>query len=395
MSLLGFTISDLESLGGIHTAREIEQQPALWMKVWQLVMDERKAIEKFLENKPKVDQVILTGAGTSAFIGDSLVGTFHRQYHPCTVAVPTTHLVSHPHDYFLENKSILLISFARSGNSPESEAVVQLADDLCKRCYHLIITCNGDGELAKCQTKNAKYVFLLPQEANDQSLAMTSSYTGMLLTALLIADLGNLGSAKMQVETAAKYASYVLGDPLQEIKEIAALPFKRAVFLGSGPLYGTATESHLKLQELTDGSVVCKHDSFLGFRHGPKAVVDNETLMVYLFSNRDYVSKYEKDLVLAMKNGKKAIAQVGIGEHCTIPQQIEHQIHLSNNGSSLEEAFLCLPAIIPSQVLGFFKSLREGRSPDQPSDSGAISRVVQGVNIYTFTDDQYHDTKKI
>lgn len=384
MQHLGIKKDDLTSLGAINTAREIAQQPALWLKIWNKIAGEQQEIKKFVEIAKQADKVILTGAGTSAFIGESLTGAFHRNFHGCTEAVSTTHLVSHPYDYLSRDQTILLVSFARSGNSPESKAAVALADDLSKKCHHLIITCNPDGDLANYQSNNGQYIFQLPPESNDKSLAMTSSYTGMLLSALLIARLPEIDALKTQVELVGSYADRILNEELDTIRRIAKLPFKRAVFLGSGPLYGTAMESHLKLQELTDGNIICKHDSFLGFRHGPKAVVDGETLIIYNLSNDAYVSRYEHDLVQAMDKGKKALAQVAIAETSGFDLPVDYRITFTTDDAmQVDEEFLALPGVIPNQLLGFFKSLEEGLKPDSPSQSGAISRVVKGVNIYS------------
>lgn len=382
MHYLGIKTSDLQSLGALHTAREISQQPAFWKETWQLVADQKTRLQKFIGDSMAYDQVILTGAGTSAFIGSSLLGSYFRNFNKHTKAIPTTDLVSHPYDHLSKDLKTLVVSFARSGNSPESKAAVTLADKLSDQCHHLIITCNADGDLAKYESKNGRYVFLLPKETNDKSLAMTSSYSTMLLTGLLISRLSHLSELKKQVDLAAEYGQFILDEELGVLKKMASLPFQRAVFLGSGPLLGTANESHLKLQELTDGAVVCKHDSFLGFRHGPKAVVDSDTLIVFLLSNIQYVGKYELDLIYAMNTGKKALAQLAISEQLGIDLDTDFKIEFSKGDQKLEEDFLTLPSVLPTQILGFFKSLDLGLMPDEPSTSGAISRVVQGVNIY-------------
>ncbi|PIB34227.1 hypothetical protein BFP72_01665 [Reichenbachiella sp. 5M10] len=381
MDFLNIDVNTLESLGGIHTAREIAQQPMVWREIWSVVHKQKKELGDFL-NSADFDKTILTGAGTSAYIGESLVGTFYRHSKDNVSAVPTTNLVSHPYDYLSNDESLLLISFARSGNSPESKAAVELADKISKKCFHLVITCNPVGDLATYKTKGEKYVLTLPKETNDKSLAMTSSYTGMLLSGILIGRLEEIDSLKPQVELASQYAEQILETHLDSIKETASLPFKRAVFLGSGPLLGTATESQLKLQELTDGAIICKEESFLGFRHGPKAVVDGDTLIVYLLSNNKYVSQYEHDLIFAMEKGKKALSQVAIAERLDFDLDVNLSIQYASNGDTLDEEFLTLPSVLPGQLLGFFKSLDQGLQPDEPSSSGAISRVVQGVNIY-------------
>ncbi|MBY0435121.1 MAG: SIS domain-containing protein, partial [Cyclobacteriaceae bacterium] len=277
----------------------------------------------------------------------------------------------------------LLISFARSGNSPESVAAVTLADEICVACNHLIITCNADGRLAKYKTRKEKYVFTLPAEANDQSLAMTSSYTGMLLAGKLIAHNDSFEDTRKSVSVITTYAEKAITFYADEIKQVAELNFKRAVFLGAGPFLGTATEGHLKLQELTDGKVICKNDSFLGFRHGPKAVIDETTLVVYLFSNNKYSLQYEKDLVGSMKKGKHPLAEIGISESVVENVKLDYSFTFSENGFSVDEEFMTLCSIIPAQLLGFYKSLHLKLKPDAPSETGAITRVVEGVHIYS------------
>jgi len=367
----------------IDTAREINGQPDLWATIYNQVLLERLDINGFLDEVLKdVEKIILTGAGTSAFIGHSLEGAFQRKKEITTLSISTTHLVSHPQDYFAANVPTLMVSFARSGNSPESVAAVDLADKHCKNCFHLIITCNSDGSLAKHRFNNSSYVFVLPDEANDRSLAMTGSYSGMLLSALLMNDIDQIDSKKDTIDKLCQYGTSILTKHLKSIQEIASLPFERTVFLGSGPQYGTALESHLKLQELSDGQVICKNDSYLGFRHGPKAVVNEKTLLVYYFSNRKDAFLYEKDLVEAMGEGKKPLFQLGIFETCLSDLALDKSIVLSEDNKTIDEVYLPVCTILVGQLLGFYKSLNLGLHPDSPSLSGAISRVVKGVTIY-------------
>ncbi len=384
MKYLNIEESELKAVGGLHTAKEIAGQPSLWLKIFDKLINEESQIVPFLETAFKrSEKIILTGAGTSAFIGNSVEGVMQRKTKITTVSVATTHLVSHPNDYLDKETPTLIISFARSGDSPESIAVIKLADNLLDTCYHLIITCSKHGHLAKYSSENDYYAFLLPPESNDKSLAMTGSYSGMLLTALLLCDYQNMNQLKSTVETLVSYGQELLFSKLNEIREIAILGFKRAVFLGSGPLYGTAMESHLKLQELTDGSVICKNDSYLGFRHGPKAVVDEETLIVYYFSNNKNVLQYEIDLVQGMGIGKRPLKQLGITIHKRDIPIIDKLITIGDNTSMcIDEEYLSVCYILLGQLLAFYKSLNLNLRPDSPSKTGAISRIVKGVKIY-------------
>ena len=385
MNLLGYKLSSLNELGAVHTANEIADQPELWLKIYQQILVDKERISSYMDDAlPEVSKIILTGAGTSAFIGLSLQGTFNRTLKVHTDAVATTDLVSHPKDYFFSHETIMLVSFARSGNSPESTAAVDLADKLCKKCFHIVITCDATGQLFRFQSDSTKLIVLLPPEANDKSLAMTGSYSGMLLIGFLIARLKEIESLGPQIDILHQYGTKILDHYSSRLKEIALLDFSRVIFLGSGPFYGTATESQLKLQELTDGTIICKNDSYLGFRHGPKAVTNESTIVVFIFSNNPYVQQYEKDLVLSMKKGKRALLTIAVFESPVHGLKFDLEIKLSESGNHLDEELLTVCDILPGQLLGFYKSLALGLKPDAPSESGAISRVVEDVTIYNY-----------
>lgn len=370
------------------TAKEIAGQPVLWKDTEKCFFENADAIDKFLKSAyTEADNIVLTGAGTSAFIGLSLQGSFFRNTGIITSAIATTDIVSHPQDYFNHHQTSLIISFARSGNSPESCAALELADKFSKKCFHLIITCDKNGALAKCSSSNPTCLFVLPEASNDKSLAMTGSYTSMLLTGLMIAYINQKQKIKKQVSLLIKAAENILSNDAPLIQKIAEKNFRRAVFLGSGNLLGTATEAALKLQELTDGKVICKQDTYLGLRHGPKAVIDENTLVVYFFSNNDYVKQYEDDLVNAMKTGNDALFQLGVSERFEKNKSINTQVNFGVDGEDIDEDFLPVCAILPGQLLGFYKSLQLGLKPDAPSVNGAISRVVQGVHIYPIEDE--------
>ncbi len=374
--------SEIESW---HTRTEIWSQPGLWNDIYNQVLSEKNQVQSFLNTATSHEglKIILTGAGSSAFIGLSLTGVYKRNLKKHTSCVSTTDLITHPTDYLSADVPVLLISFARSGASPESVAATRIADQICSTVYHLIITCDASGALANYGTASPKYVFVLPPQANDKGLAMTGSYSGMLLAGLLIARLNEVESLLPQVNILIQYGQKLLAQSGM-IRKIAEMSFERAFFLGSGPLLGTATESHLKLQELTDGKIICKRDSFLGFRHGPKAVINSKTLICMFFSNQKYIQQYETDLIQSLNNGQPPLHTVGIFESNIPGIQLDQVFVLSENSNQLEEEFLPVCFILPAQMIGYFKSIRFGLNPDNPSISGAVNRVVQGVKIYPY-----------
>jgi tagatose-6-phosphate ketose/aldose isomerase len=382
MTNLFFKREDIEAKGGLHTALEIEGQPALWQEVYDLVLTQKENIQQFLSPVlANCDQrIILTGAGSSAFIGESAQGIIQANTKRITQAIPTTDLITHPQLYFIKEMPTLLVSFARSGNSPESVAAVQLANEYCDTIYHLIITCNRDGQLVQDDLSNA-YNFILPEKANDRSLAMTGSFTGMLLSIILISKIDVLETLLPSLRALISGAKELTGKHLAGIKAIAEQHYERVIFLGSGPLLGVARECHLKLQELTDGKVICKHDSFLGFRHGPRAVTNENSLIVYLFSSDDHVFLYERDLCLSIDTDARNIPTISCNQHVEGLKNSVLGITFSKAADPVNElAFI--NATLVGQLLGFFHSIYLGLQPDNPSVSGSINRVVQGVTIY-------------
>lgn len=370
---------------GSYTEKEIYGQPELWRKTYQLVYSEKRWIKELFDKVTAnpATEIILTGAGTSGFIGNTVEGIVQKELGLRTRAVATTDLITHPEYFLSEKNATLLISFARSGDSPESVEAYRISDQYCKHIDHLIITCNRDGALARKAVNNNTYVLLLPEGANDQGLAMTGSFTSMLLTALLVTGIDNLESNQRYVDLAATYSNRVLEQYMGQLKTIAAKKFERVVLLGSGSNLGIAREGALKIQELSDGAIICTYDSFLGFRHGPKAVVNNKTLIIYIFSGNPLVYQYELDLAQSIEEKSNYLDTLGIRESDIPELALGNSILLNSQESPQLKQFFTLCAIIPIQALAYYKSVNLKLDPDNPSRNGAISRVVQGVTIYS------------
>ncbi len=378
---------DIEkNLNSVHTKKEIEGQPDLWVKTIQL-LKENESIKSFL--CPLLEKshlnIILTGAGSSSFIGESVQHLFHMKTGINVNAISTTTLVTHFKEFVDPEVPLLLISFARSGNSPESNAAVDIAENLCKEVHHIAITCNEDGELAhRINDLHNGLTIVLPPESEDLGLAMTGSFTSMILTATYLTEYNKQNRQAVLIDQIADSARSVVSSCSARLKEISFSYFDRIVFLGSGPLEGIAKESHLKVQELTDGKVVGKFDSFLGFRHGPKAVVNENTVLVFLFSTDESVFRYEKDLACQILDD--GVAKHCIGVFCDEDQanglDLDQKIIFKLDEESQKSAYKTILYVLPAQIMGYYKSLSLGLNPDSPSENNAISRVVKGVTIY-------------
>ena len=259
---------------------------------------------------------------------------------------------------------------------------VKAVEKTAGKVAHIFITCNENGELAKMKGSNILTI-LLPPETNDVSLAMTSSYSTMLLVCSMIARIDNIEEDKESIDLLSDKVEAAMAYYEPKIQEIANRAFTRAIFLGSGPLKGLAEESRLKLQELTDGAVMCAFDSFLGFRHGPKALVNPDSLLVYLLSSNPDIQRYELDLIRQINSNNKVKASVIVCQQKPALEADCYDLCVEIGlPKSVADYYACVSYIFVGQLLGFFKSIATGLCPDSPSVSGNISRVVEGVTLY-------------
>lgn len=358
------------------TRREILQQPETLRATQTLLEAKRDGIEAFLAPllaKPDL-RIVLAGAGTSAFIGECLAATLARVTGHCVEAVPTTDIVSAPDLYLAPDAPTLLVSFGRSGSSPESVAAVRLADARIRDVHHLIITCNPDGALAKRASDDA-FVLVLPEATHDRGFAMTSSFSAMMLSALAI--FSGVQAFAPRVEPIARAIEELLGTVEPRMAALARTGFQRVVYLGTGPLQALAREAALKLLELTDGALVTMFDSTLGFRHGPKTIVKSDTLVVVFVSNDPLSRAYDRDLIEEIRRDGIAGAVVAVSAQGEVGETIPVR-----GLERAEDCDLLFPYIVPAQLFAFHASLQLGLTPDMPNKAGVVSRVVQGVHIH-------------
>jgi tagatose-6-phosphate ketose/aldose isomerase len=359
--------------GGEWTAREIAQQPAVWDEALaQLAGDDVAAWIAEALADPRT-RVVFTGAGTSAYIGDSLAPVVSRRWGRTVEAVPTTDLVAAPRFVFPADVPTLLVSFARSGNSPESVAAVDIADAVLPQCRHLVITCNAEGALAEAATKRANArLLVLPARTHDRAFAMTSSFTTMVLVAARLFGVVDAAPSAAGADAIRRGATVA--------RELVDAGFDRIVYLGGNGLRGLARESALKMLELTDGQVVAVNETPLGFRHGPKTIVNDATLVVMFISNDPLVRAYDLDLLKELRADGCARRVFAIGGKAI---DADAGVDLVIEGlEGADEFGTIAPFVTVAQLLALRRSASLQLSPDRPSRSGTVNRVVQGVVIH-------------
>ena len=385
--MLHYSKEELEALGAAITKREIYQQPEVWQEALAHYQENQADIERFLENiaeRHDYIKVIFTGAGTSAYVGDTLLDYCREQYDERQWnfhSVATTDIVANPLVHLHRAVPTLLVSFARSGNSPESVACVKLAKQLVDDLYQITISCAAQGQLAlQAQGDEKNLVLLQPPASNDAGFAMTSSFSSMLLTALLVFDRAEIAVKVKKVRALLALTEQVLAN-VAELEKLVKLDYKRVIYLGAGPFLGLAHEAQLKILELTAGQVATMYESPVGFRHGPKSLVNEDTIVLIFGSSQSYTKLYDLDLV-------RELASDGIARRVLLlthkKEELEEVEQVVLESDLLDDIYRVFPYIVYAQLFALLSALKLGNKPDTPSPTGTVNRVVQGVQIYPF-----------
>ncbi|MFR2779365.1 MAG: SIS domain-containing protein [Intestinibacter bartlettii] len=390
MNIFNINEEKMNQTSSTNTLNEIYQQPKTWKKTLSQIAESKDSIKAFIDEVIKCDDfdVILTGAGTSEFIGNSLYPYLNKELNNKVKSYGTTDIVASPENYLSKNKPTLLISFGRSGNSPESIGAVQAASAVCKNLYNLFITCNKNGALSKiAEELDNCYAINLTDETHDQSFAMTSSFSNMYLAAYLCFNLDKLSEKTTVINDICSSVEKFLNSGYYVSKRIVdEYNFERIVYLGSNTLKGISQESSLKMLELTAGKTVAVFDTPLGFRHGPKSIINESTLTVVYVSDDKHTYKYELDLIKEISNQRKNNKLVIVSNNPSDELAfLADYIIPYNIKSNINNAELGLAYITFAQTLSVLKSLSIGLTPDNPCPSGEVNRVVKGVTLYPYT----------
>ena len=389
-SIFGITEEKMQETSSNWTVKEIYQQPATWEKTCRQIEEHKDEIQKFIDQVITQEDfdVILTGAGTSEFVGNALFPHLTGLLNYKVKSYGTTDIVATPEAYLSRTKPTLLISFGRSGNSPESIGAVDNAESVCDNLYHLFVTCNKDGALSKrAESTEHCYAINLTPETHDQSFAMTSSFSNMYLATYLCFHLNELDKVVAEVRKIAAAGQNFLDNQYSIPQTIVnEYDFNRIVYLGSNTLKGTSQESALKMLELTAGRVVTMYDTPLGFRHGPKSIIDDNTLTVVYLSDDAYTRQYEIDLIKEMSGQRKGNRIVAVMSKTdeAVAALVDYTVvfGLEENHENVQ---LGLDYILFAQTLAVLKSLSLSITPDNPCPTGEVNRVVKGVTLYPYT----------
>ncbi len=390
LALVGASEKEKETRGIRYTPHEILRQPSTWRQTYKTCAERRSELSEFLRaagigaDQASRPTVFLVGAGTSDYVGRALTPLLHRLWGSAVWAVPSTDLLTNLEDLIFADRPYLWVSFSRSGDSSEGLAVLESAIEKYPNVRHLVVTCNKLGRMAAvCETQPDRTLLLaLDDSANDRGLAMTSSYTNMVVAGHCLAHAFSPDDYEDTFSMLLRAVDCFLERAQGVAAAIAQEEFSKACFVGSGVLRAVGMESALKLLELTAGKINTVSESTLGLRHGPMSALDENTVFVSFLSRDLRRRSYELDLIEEVRGKRLVKLQLVVTPDFTnhLGRLADHVLSL--DAPDLRDEYRAPVDVILAQLLGLFCSLRLGLQPDSPSPNGAISRVVSHVNIY-------------
>jgi tagatose-6-phosphate ketose/aldose isomerase len=391
-TLLDLPEQEKQERGLQHTPREIWQQPSTWPQTYERCAERAPEINDVLRRagigrgNTSSPTVYLVGAGTSDYTGRALMPLL-RSLWGCDVwAVPSTTMLTEFDDFHRSGREYLWISFSRSGESPEGVALLDRALNRNRDIRHVVITCNQQGPMAQmcAQHPDRALALVLDEAVNDRGLAMTSSFSNMLLAGQCVANADELNPFGAVVAQLSEIGSQFLPAAAEVAAAVTALGCTRACFVGSGSLRAVADESSLKVVELSAGRVTTMAETPLGLRHGPLSSVDSQTLLVAYLSSEARRRGYELDLLREIDRKKLGRVRVAVSPQASadVSSLVDYCLTL-DSVANIPDVYRPVLDVMFGQLVGLFASMRSGLKPDQPSPNGAITRVVQPIKLYS------------
>lgn len=371
-----------QRFGYFHTLREICQQPTTWRQTAARMRPQASAMQACTR---EIRSLLLTGSGSSEYAGDCVRATLQKELQAAAQTLGGGAILTHGSAGLPPGRPGLMVSLARSGDSPESVGALSYILKAEPAIRHLVLTCNAAGRLATAFSGDSRVtVITLDNATNDQSLVMTSSFTNLVLAARFLGLARDPQGYEKICERAADIAQKIIAQHFQVLAQTANAPFQRMVVLGSGPNFGAARETALKMLEMTAGRVATLCETYLGLRHGPMSYIHPNCLVVAFLSSDPTLRAYEFDLLQEINRKGLGLLKVIVGENIPPTLLREEDIALECAGlEQLGDENAPILHVLIGQLLGFFRCLREELQPDSPSQTGVISRVVQSFTLHT------------
>ena len=339
---------------GEYTGREILSQPETWAATLKNVQAQAEALRDFYR-AGRYESAIFTGCGSTYYLSLAAAALLQEVTGIPARGLPASEIWLYPRSAYVADRRTLLVAVSRSGETTET---LQACGSFLANSQGSLLTlsCYPSKPLTTLGAMN-----LVFPEGQEESIAQTRAFSTLYLATValaalwgkrhdLLAELDRLPDAGRRLLT--NYDSLA-----RDVGQDATLD--RFYFLGSGPRYGLACELSLKMKEMSLSHSEPFH--FMEFRHGPKAMVTPNTLIVALVSeaNRQYETSVLDDMRAL---GARVLA---LGES-------EADVTFASEVSEAARNVLCLPV---GQLLAFYRSLNRGLDPDRLTNLSAVVKL--------------------
>ena len=325
------------------TLKEIYEQPETILKAGQKTASE---IEKATEYIRHAKNIYITGSGTSynsALIAKQILSKYVKIK---AESVMSSELQFDPNA--IEENSIL-VAISQSGESADVLEAVKIAKNA--NCKIIAIV----NLLTSSLAREADVVIGL-NCGPEIGVAATKSFTSQLVILYKIVQKLSNNDITINFEEFSKSISKTLDNPTniqkiaKELKEISDI-----YILGRGINYPIATESALKLKELT----YIHAEGIAGgeLKHGPLALMDSKVYVIILNPND---STYSDTLTSAREIKARGAKIIGVSD--VKSDVYDHWIEMPK----ISEVLYPISEIIPIQLLSYYAALEKDADPDYP-----------------------------
>lgn len=332
---------------------------------WRSAIDATMALEGELLAMMRANQgreLIFIGCGSTHCLARYAAPFFQRVTgRPCR-SVPSSELFFHTDTVVAPGQVPLIVALSRSGET--SETVMAVEKMGARGSDSLAISCYQDTSLSAL----AALTVVIPG-GRERSIAQTRSFTGMMVSVQVLATLtANDAELLDEIEQLPGLASGII----ERAKPLAQRfggneGYKRITYLGSGPLYGPASEGMVKAKEMSLSVVEAYR--FMEFRHGPMSLVDCEHLVVALLS--ETMRDYELGVLREVKRSGGAVLVI-LNHDDGLSDEFDAVLEL---GSSLSEAARSVLYLPPVQLLAYYRAMGRGLNPDRPRNTVMAVRL--------------------
>jgi glucosamine--fructose-6-phosphate aminotransferase (isomerizing) len=347
---------------GLFTQQEIFSQPDAWVEALDVLKTGRQTIRKI--DIGSFDQLIFTGCGSTYYLSLAAASLTQTLTGRLCRAFPASELWLYPQSSYSTGRT-LLVAVSRSGETSETLHACQVFLDQ-KRGELLTLSCYENMPLAKMGNLN----LVLPS-GQERSVAQTRAFSTLYLSTVFLAC---LWAGRMDLADSLDLLPGIGTNLLKENAQLTAklgqdMALERFYWLGSGLRYGLACELSLKMKEMSLTHSEPFH--FMEFRHGPKSMVNEQTLVIGLRSTLQIA--YEAAVLEDMSALGGRLLDIGDDGYGKVPSGMNKKVRL---GSKLDEAVRNILFLPVGQLIAFERSLAKGLNPDLPNNLDAVVKLV-------------------